>query len=259
VVEPIPFPDPLLGGAGFVLRPYRAGRCLAVRRGGRGSVDLTLAQLLRERRSGSRSAARRRTARGRQAARADDCRLRARPVSRNDRPGRARGGHGRARIPRRPRGARASLANRAVGALGDWAIAELGMRRLQLRIDPENDASHAVARRAGYQREGLPRSSFVLGGERKDTVMYSRLPTDPAATAAAVAAAERGSNRSENGSFRPTLRRPCPATREIGAWHHFGLPAGVTFRPQGCAQRRSSSGFAVLRVGCPSGARHRYT
>jgi [ribosomal protein S5]-alanine N-acetyltransferase len=71
------------------------------------------------------------------------------------------------------------LANRAVGALGDWAIAELGMRRLQLRIDPENDASHAVARRAGYQREGLLRSSFVLRGGRKDTVMYSRLPTDP--------------------------------------------------------------------------------
>jgi RimJ/RimL family protein N-acetyltransferase len=72
------------------------------------------------------------------------------------------------------------LARRSIQALGSWAITELGLGRLQLQIDPENAASHAVARRAGYQREGLLRSSFVLHGERKDCVIYSRLPSDPA-------------------------------------------------------------------------------
>jgi RimJ/RimL family protein N-acetyltransferase len=72
-----------------------------------------------------------------------------------------------------------SLARQSLQALGDWAIAELGLGRLQVRIDPENAASHAVAQRAGYQREGLLRSSFVLRGQPKDSVIYSRLPSDP--------------------------------------------------------------------------------
>ena len=72
-----------------------------------------------------------------------------------------------------------NLACLSLQALGDWAIAKLGLGRLQVQIDPENAASHAVALRAGYQREGLLRSAFVLHGERKDCVIYSRLPSDP--------------------------------------------------------------------------------
>jgi RimJ/RimL family protein N-acetyltransferase len=71
------------------------------------------------------------------------------------------------------------IALQSLQMLGDWAIEELGLGRLQVQIDPENAASHAVAQRAGYQREGLLRSSFVLHGERKDCVIYSRLPSDP--------------------------------------------------------------------------------
>lgn len=71
------------------------------------------------------------------------------------------------------------LAPRAVELLGDWAFSELGLQRLQLRIDPANDASHTVARRAGYQREGLLRSAYLVRGRRTDVVQYSRLPTDP--------------------------------------------------------------------------------
>ena len=73
-----------------------------------------------------------------------------------------------------------NLARLSLQALGDWAIAELGLGRLQVQIDPDNAASHAVAQRAGYQREGVLRSSFVLHGEPKDCVIYSRLPSDPA-------------------------------------------------------------------------------
>ena len=64
--------------------------------------------------------------------------------------------------------------------VGEWAFAELGLQRLQLRIEPENEVSHAVALRAGYQREGTLRSAFVVRGRRADVVMYSRLPSDPA-------------------------------------------------------------------------------
>jgi RimJ/RimL family protein N-acetyltransferase len=72
------------------------------------------------------------------------------------------------------------LSRHAVTLLGDWAFAELGLQRLQLRIDPANDASNAVARRGGYQREGVLRSAHVVRGRRADVVMYSRLPTDQA-------------------------------------------------------------------------------
>ncbi len=70
------------------------------------------------------------------------------------------------------------LARGAVRLLGDWAFAALRLQRLQLRIDPENEASHRVAARAGYTREGVLRSSFVVRGRRTDVVMYSRLPSD---------------------------------------------------------------------------------
>jgi RimJ/RimL family protein N-acetyltransferase len=70
------------------------------------------------------------------------------------------------------------LAWRAVQLLGDWAVAELGIHRLQLRIEPENEASQKVARAAGYQPEGVLRSSMKIRGERRDIMMWSRLPTD---------------------------------------------------------------------------------
>ncbi len=70
------------------------------------------------------------------------------------------------------------LAWRSVRLLGDWALAELGLQRLQLRIDPENEASTKVARAAGYQAEGVLRSSTKIRGERRDMTMWSRLPGD---------------------------------------------------------------------------------
>jgi RimJ/RimL family protein N-acetyltransferase len=67
------------------------------------------------------------------------------------------------------------LARGAVALLGDWGVATLGLRRLQLRIDPDNEASHKVALACGYEREGVLRSAFVVRGERRDVVMYSKL------------------------------------------------------------------------------------
>jgi ribosomal-protein-alanine N-acetyltransferase len=70
------------------------------------------------------------------------------------------------------------LAWRSVVLLGNWAVAELGLQRLQLRISPENEASQKVARAAGYQPEGVLRSSTKIRGERRDMMMWSRLPED---------------------------------------------------------------------------------
>ena len=70
------------------------------------------------------------------------------------------------------------IATDALKLLTRWAFDQLGLQRLQLKADPDNAASQRVAEKAGYQREGLLRSSFVVRGRRSDSVLYSRLPTD---------------------------------------------------------------------------------
>lgn len=42
------------------------------------------------------------------------------------------------------------LARRAVALLCDWALGSLGLRRLHLLVDLDNDGSHAVARSCGF-------------------------------------------------------------------------------------------------------------
>ena len=70
------------------------------------------------------------------------------------------------------------LARGAAQLVTDWALATLELPRMQLRIDPENAASIRVAERCGYRFEGVLRSVFELRGQRVDSAMYSRLPTD---------------------------------------------------------------------------------
>lgn len=76
----------------------------------------------------------------------------------------------------RGRGAAALAAH----ALAGWAHHELRIPRVELYVEPWNTASIRSAERAGFQREGLLRSWQELDGERKDMLMYSRLPADPA-------------------------------------------------------------------------------
>jgi [ribosomal protein S5]-alanine N-acetyltransferase len=75
------------------------------------------------------------------------------------------------------RGRRA--ASFAVAALARWAQHELRVPRLELYVEPWNTASIRTAERAGFRREGLLRGWQEVGGERKDMLMYARLPTDP--------------------------------------------------------------------------------
>jgi RimJ/RimL family protein N-acetyltransferase len=70
------------------------------------------------------------------------------------------------------------LARGSVTLLGDWAVANLGVHRLQLSISPENTASLRVAEACGYREEGLLREAFTVRGRREDVIMLSRLATD---------------------------------------------------------------------------------
>lgn len=70
-------------------------------------------------------------------------------------------------------------AARAVRLLGDWAYADLGVERIGIAAEPENEASIAVAQRCGYRYEGILRSWFEIKGRRRDVAMFSLLRGEP--------------------------------------------------------------------------------
>jgi RimJ/RimL family protein N-acetyltransferase len=72
------------------------------------------------------------------------------------------------------------VATQLLRLLTDWALGELALLRVVLLIDAGNAGSLAVAKRAGYVREGVQRNAYVKPGVRSDVVLFSRLPTDPA-------------------------------------------------------------------------------
>ena len=67
---------------------------------------------------------------------------------------------------------------RAVELLTCWGFGELGLERLELRIDVANTASERVAERAGYRRDGVLRNAYFKEGRRSDTGIWSRLRGD---------------------------------------------------------------------------------
>jgi RimJ/RimL family protein N-acetyltransferase len=57
-------------------------------------------------------------------------------------------------------------------------LTELRIPRLELYVEPWNEASWRTAERVGFTREGLLRSWQLVGTERRDMFMYSLLATD---------------------------------------------------------------------------------
>jgi RimJ/RimL family protein N-acetyltransferase len=74
---------------------------------------------------------------------------------------------------------RQSFGTRAVRLIAGWALDELGLERVELLLNPENEASRRLALRAGFTSEGLLRAYRPRNGDREDFMMFSRLPTDP--------------------------------------------------------------------------------
>jgi RimJ/RimL family protein N-acetyltransferase len=70
------------------------------------------------------------------------------------------------------------VAPRAVELLTRWGFDELGLLRLELRIDVENPASERVAERTGYVRDGVLRNVYFKEGFRGDLAVWSRLSQD---------------------------------------------------------------------------------
>jgi RimJ/RimL family protein N-acetyltransferase len=73
------------------------------------------------------------------------------------------------------------VVTRCVRRLCRYAFEELELGRLEVVVDPENIASRRVAEKAGFVEEGVLRSHLSHpDGRRRDSVMYSLLPSDPA-------------------------------------------------------------------------------
>jgi RimJ/RimL family protein N-acetyltransferase len=66
----------------------------------------------------------------------------------------------------------------ALRVLASWAFERVGLRRVELHIDPANAGSLAVARSAGFRIEGTVRQRFLHRGEPTDVVLHARIATD---------------------------------------------------------------------------------
>jgi ribosomal-protein-alanine N-acetyltransferase len=67
---------------------------------------------------------------------------------------------------------------RAVRLLSRWVFDNLPIERIQITVQPENEASRAVAERAGYAFEGILRSYIEIKDRPRDAAMYSLLRVD---------------------------------------------------------------------------------
>jgi RimJ/RimL family protein N-acetyltransferase len=67
---------------------------------------------------------------------------------------------------------------RATRMLAVWALTRLGLERLELLANPQNEASQRLAERAGFTREGTLRRYRRRHGVREDLVMFSMLAED---------------------------------------------------------------------------------
>ena len=66
----------------------------------------------------------------------------------------------------------------ALGLLTAWAFDEVGLRRVELVVDPDNAGSRGVAERAGFRAEGVVRQRFLHRGQPSDVVLYALLRAD---------------------------------------------------------------------------------
>jgi ribosomal-protein-alanine N-acetyltransferase len=92
--------------------------------------------------------------------------------------GRAHWGHG--------------LMGEALALLLSFAFGDLGLRRLEADVDPRNTPSIRTLERLGFQREGLLRERWEVGGELQDSALFGLLRAGWSARAAQPEHGTRG-------------------------------------------------------------------
>ena len=73
---------------------------------------------------------------------------------------------------------RRSVGSGATRLLARWGLDHLALERVELLVNPANEASQRLAERAGFTREGLLRRYRRRKGEREDLIMFSLLRGD---------------------------------------------------------------------------------
>ena len=64
----------------------------------------------------------------------------------------------------------------------DLAFGELGLHRVQANIQPENEASIALVRGAGFRREGFSPRYLMIRGEWRDHEQWAMTVEDRGST-----------------------------------------------------------------------------
>ncbi len=70
------------------------------------------------------------------------------------------------------------IMTRAVHEIEKFVFNIMGLNRVEIQVDVENIPSQGVAVRCGYVREGIARSRYVLRGEARDVIIYSKLKSE---------------------------------------------------------------------------------
>ena len=66
----------------------------------------------------------------------------------------------------------------AVRAMLDHAFGALGLNRVELHVQPDNEASRYVAQRLGFREEGVQRQAQRFDDGYRDLVLYAMLAED---------------------------------------------------------------------------------
>lgn len=69
-------------------------------------------------------------------------------------------------------------AREALEAVLEFAFDALAMNRIEADIDPRNEASIGLVERLGFEREGLLRERWRVGGQVQDSAIYGLLRRD---------------------------------------------------------------------------------
>lgn len=73
-----------------------------------------------------------------------------------------------------PSARRRGIATTALTCLSAWGLSQGGLDRLELHVEPDNEASLRAAAAAGYQREGLLPGHREIDGRRRDVLLLVR-------------------------------------------------------------------------------------